>query len=265
MLLQNTRNFEGLKNNGTRSGSESILFFSFDDSRHVTPEYKKLRGFEKVFLNPGEETRVSTNISLRDARYVGPHNDRHFILQDGMKFQVGIGPYADCRNNIGLCSEFINIDAGSDYEGACDIACKLWERSSCKWMTPEKCWSMCTLSNVPGSDGWGWNYVDCLEGILDNPQPPKGEICTIMTAYCRDVFKTSLPVVNMCSEKNNGIFGRIPVGDDVIYDLTATLATVISLLIVLSLCIRKNPPRTLSGTRKMAGGFETVNNNDLDE
>jgi len=53
-------------NKGNILGADTVLFFSFDKSRPVTPEYKQLRAFEKVALRPGESKTVSVSLSIDD-------------------------------------------------------------------------------------------------------------------------------------------------------------------------------------------------------
>lgn len=157
-----------VKNTGSLPGSESVLFFTFDESRHVTPEMKRLRFFEKVFLEVGQERIVTATLSANDPhfQFVGPHDDSHLILQNGMQFRVGVGVNAQCRGASALkesntCSRLVTIDTGDDYIGACDVACRLWKESGCahQFDSLEQCWTMCNSSDsgrsLPnGEDGW---------------------------------------------------------------------------------------------------------------
>jgi hypothetical protein len=155
-----------LKNTGTMAGSETVLFFTFDLARSTTPEYKRLRGFEKVWLEAGESTKVKLTISLEDLRFVGPHDETHYILQDGLEFQVGIGAHTDCRANSddALCSSVVSIRTDPDYVGACEAACNLWSTSGCDdhyGMSVDSCWDMCSSIHQDTSgalelnnDGW---------------------------------------------------------------------------------------------------------------
>jgi beta-glucosidase len=157
-----------VKNAGSRAGSETVLFFTFDESRHTTPEYKRLRRFEKIYLKPGEEKVVTATLSLADPDFlsVGPYDDSHLVIQNGMRFKVGVGADTDCRdpNNdydpdpaSPLCSEFVTIDTGDDYSSACDAACKVWSESGCAGtysLSPKTCWDMCKYSGQGNVDGW---------------------------------------------------------------------------------------------------------------
>ena len=52
------------------------------------------------------------------------------------------------------------------------------------------CWNSCMTSesSIFGENSWGFNYVNCIEGIaLDERQKDK---CVLMTTLCRNVFKS---------------------------------------------------------------------------
>lgn len=188
-------------NKGDRAGSETVLFFSFDDFRSTTPEYKRLRGYEKVWLEPGGSTQVMMAISLDDLRFVGPHDDSHYILQDGMVFRVGVGADADCRTDPDsyLCSRPITIQTESDYVGACEAACGLWQDSGCHELPDEPtCRHACSSIHHDvistgvelNNDGWGWGYVKCLESLVWNEDFDSSTDCWKMTSFCRNVLTT---------------------------------------------------------------------------
>ncbi len=145
-----------VKNTGTVPGAEVIFFFTFDESRHTTPEYKRLRSSEKVHLNVGEEATVGMDLSADDLKYVGPHDDTHWIMEDGQQFRIGVGAGTDCRSNPAsqsLCSELVTIHAGDNYVGACDAACEIWASSGCdNYFSSTACWDMCT--SMEGDEGW---------------------------------------------------------------------------------------------------------------
>ena len=151
-----------VKNSGSRAGSETVLFFTFDESRHTTPEYKRLRSFEKIYLEPGEEKVVTATLSLLDPDFlsVGPDDDSHLVIQNGMRFKVGVGADTDCRDPdpaSHLCSEFVTVDTGDDYSSACDAACKVWSESGCAGtygLSAKTCWDMCKSAGQGNVDGW---------------------------------------------------------------------------------------------------------------
>lgn len=187
-----------VKNAGTRSGAHTILFFTFDEFRASTPEYKRLRTYEKIWLEPGSSTQVTVSIPLEDLRFVGPHDDHHYILQDGLVFRVGIGSDADCRRDpdSDLCSAPISIQTEKDYVGACEAACSIWEESGCPDMTPVTCKRECSgihqgTGTSLNNDGWGWTYVSCLESIVWDASFDPTADCRKLTSLCRDVLSTS--------------------------------------------------------------------------
>lgn len=146
-----------VKNVGRMPGAETVLFFTFDEMRSTTPEYKRLRGFEKIWLEPGDSKEVNLTLSLNDLRFIGPDNDSHYILQDGMRFRVGVGAHTDCRVDPSdqYCSPPITIHTDPYYIGSCEAACNLWQSSGCaglEKMTIDSCWDMCY------TDYLGW-YV----------------------------------------------------------------------------------------------------------
>lgn len=193
-------------NTGDIGGAEIVLFFSFDKFRSTTPEYKRLRGYEKVWLEPGESKDVSISISLQDdLRFVGPHDDTHYILEDGLEFRIGIGSNSDCRNDPGgdynLCSDVVTIRTEDDYIGACETACNLWKDSggSCannafspKSSSLEDAMGSCRKScaDDESNGGWGWNYVQCLESVFWSEQFDSETDCWKLTSLCRDVTRT---------------------------------------------------------------------------
>ena len=200
-----------VRNSGTTAQSHSVLFFLFDETRYVTPEYKRLQHFDKVMLLPGEEVEVKWRIKLEDLYHIGPHDDTHLVLQEGIKLRIGVGPDADCRlDSDSMCTENIQLALldGEHYVGACDSACKIWtdESLNCAdWYGLDwaSCWSSCTMIAERNYDlhglheGWGWNYVECIESVSrgikrDAMISSRSNTCWKMTAMCRDIFSTRL-------------------------------------------------------------------------
>ena len=139
-------------NIGNIPGSDVVMFFTFDHSRHVTPEYKRLRYFERVYLNPKQSKVVKMKLDINDLRYVGPHDETHSILQPGMEFQIGVG-LDTCRledtnePHPEKCTETIKIESTVDYIDYCDVSCSIWNESGCgnefNGFDSETCWNMC--------------------------------------------------------------------------------------------------------------------------
>jgi beta-glucosidase len=193
-------------NTGPRTGSETIMFFTFDDSRQTTPEYKRLRAFDKVTLASGASTSITKLVPLDDLRFVGHHDDTHGILDPLLVSYVGVGSSTDCRRSPeenSLCVRLRSSSSSNQYVAACDAACKIWNSTNCDIGNSLKlCLESCASSNSYGSvnDGWGWNYVSCLEGVIWNTQKVErlsatDDVCWRMTTFCRDVFKADGKVV----------------------------------------------------------------------
>ena len=203
-----------VKNTGGVAGAEAVLFFTFVDARSTTPEYKRLRAFDKVYLEPDQETVVTQTIAAADLRFVGPHDDRHYILDPNMTFWIGVGASTDCRRN-GADNDDLCVHVGPPkkeskttgeiaYIGACEAACDVWGQSGCSnhvGLSQYSCLKMCTsVNDHPAAamdlrkEGWGWNYVNCLEsvvtGIKRQEQLHDTDQCFKMTTLCRDIFRS---------------------------------------------------------------------------
>ena len=75
-------------NTGETEGMEPVIFYSSDLVASITPDNKRVRGFEKVNLKPGESTQVSFTIPASDLAFVG--QDGKWRLEEG-EFQFIIG------------------------------------------------------------------------------------------------------------------------------------------------------------------------------
>jgi hypothetical protein len=196
-----------VKNTGTIAGSHTALFFGFDESRYVTPEYTRLLHFEKIYLKPGEEEEISWDLTLDHFGHIGPHDATHGVLQEGLQIRIGLGADVDCREtpDNSQCSPPVGwtMEDNRIFVGACYAACQLWDESGCstfygfEWDT---CYDMCTnisKENYPTNgrhEGWGWNYVDCIETVVKanvgNSVADDAASCPQMTTICRDIFHT---------------------------------------------------------------------------
>jgi beta-glucosidase len=192
-----------VRNTGKRSGTETVLFFTFDEFRSTTPEYKRLRAFDKVHLEPGQSVTVSKVVPLDDLRFVGPDDDKHYIIDPTMISWVGVGVETDCRTSPGdqLCKRIVSKNPEQVYVGACEAACNVWMQSGCAKtykMSKDSCLSECTeISAFPAAsmdednNGWGWTYVDCLESVVWGfKERDSTDQCWQMTSMCRNVFET---------------------------------------------------------------------------
>ncbi|MCC8142702.1 MAG: glycoside hydrolase family 3 C-terminal domain-containing protein, partial [Tannerellaceae bacterium] len=68
-------------NSGTRAGKEIVMLFSRDLVASLTPENRRLRGFKKLELQPGETQTVTLSIKGSDLAFVGA--DGKWILEQG--------------------------------------------------------------------------------------------------------------------------------------------------------------------------------------
>eukprot|EP00002_Diphylleia_rotans_P002958 TRINITY_DN1195_c0_g1_i1.p1 TRINITY_DN1195_c0_g1~~TRINITY_DN1195_c0_g1_i1.p1 ORF type:complete len:770 (-),score=172.75 TRINITY_DN1195_c0_g1_i1:210-2519(-) len=75
-------------NTGAMEGKEPVLVFITDEYRIITPENKRLRAFDKVFLRVGESKKVQFTLSTADLEFYGLDNKR--TLESG-RFIVRVG------------------------------------------------------------------------------------------------------------------------------------------------------------------------------
>jgi beta-glucosidase len=83
-------------NTGDRAGKEAVLVYSSDLVASLIPDVKRLRGFEKVALEPGETKTVTVEIPADDLAFVGA--DGKWRLEEG-DFRIscgGLGVMARC-------------------------------------------------------------------------------------------------------------------------------------------------------------------------
>ncbi|HEY1113183.1 MAG TPA: glycoside hydrolase family 3 N-terminal domain-containing protein [Chitinophagaceae bacterium] len=76
-----------VKNTGTREGKEVVQLFISDEYASLTPDVKRLRGFEKVSLKPGESRTVTFKVPMKELAFV--NLDNKLQLEEGtFKVQV---------------------------------------------------------------------------------------------------------------------------------------------------------------------------------
>ena len=63
-----------IKNTGTIDGKETALLFSSDKVASISPDVKRLRKFEKVFIKKGESKTVNFTLNASDLAFVNQYN-----------------------------------------------------------------------------------------------------------------------------------------------------------------------------------------------
>jgi len=76
-----------VKNTGSRSGKEAVLFYLSDNYASITPEVKVLKRFEKISLEPNESKTITFVLNQKDLQFV--NNDLKWISEKGT-FKVRI-------------------------------------------------------------------------------------------------------------------------------------------------------------------------------
>jgi beta-glucosidase len=80
-------------NTGNKAGKEVVQLYISDLIASLTPDVKRLRGFEKVDLKPGESKTVTFHIPMKQLAFVGTDLKKHleageFNLQVGNQSQL---------------------------------------------------------------------------------------------------------------------------------------------------------------------------------
>ena len=77
-----------ITNTGQRTGKETVLLFVTDLVASITPEAKRLRGFEKIELKPGETKNVSFTIRTENLSFI--NNELKRVTEPG-EFKLSVG------------------------------------------------------------------------------------------------------------------------------------------------------------------------------
>ena len=70
-----------VKNTGERVGKEAVLLFVSDLVATLTPDNKRLRAFDKIELQPGEQRTVHLTVAAKDLAFV--NSDMYWCLEKG--------------------------------------------------------------------------------------------------------------------------------------------------------------------------------------
>jgi beta-glucosidase len=77
-----------VKNTGNREGKESVLLYSREEYASITPDFKRLRAFDKINLKPGETQTVTFKLTSKDLAFV---NDVSKLVTEAGEFKVIVG------------------------------------------------------------------------------------------------------------------------------------------------------------------------------
>ncbi len=77
-----------VRNTGKIAGKEVVQLYTRDEYASITPNIKRLKGFKKVSLNPGEEKTVEFKLSPMDLAFV--NNKNEWVTEEGW-FTIAIG------------------------------------------------------------------------------------------------------------------------------------------------------------------------------
>ena len=77
-----------VSNTGNMEGKEVVQLYISDLIASLTPDVKRLRGFEKISLTPGETKTISFKVPVNDLAFVSTDNKKH--LEEG-EFNIEVG------------------------------------------------------------------------------------------------------------------------------------------------------------------------------
>ena len=83
-------------NTGDRAGKEAVLLYSSDLVASLIPDVKRLRGFEKISLEPGETKTVSFVVPAHELAFVGADGKWRLEAGDFRLSCGGLGVMAKC-------------------------------------------------------------------------------------------------------------------------------------------------------------------------
>ena len=84
-----------VKNTGQRPGKESVLLYTSQSYASIAPDFKRLRAFDKVDLQPGETKTVTFKITAKDLAFV---NDLSKTVTEPGEFKIMIGDQSKTFN-----------------------------------------------------------------------------------------------------------------------------------------------------------------------
>src|SRR5213075_2147758 len=88
-----------VKNTGNRKGAEVVQMYIRDDYSSVTRPVKELKGFKKIWLDPGQSQTVSFVITPESLSFYD--KDMKWIIEPG-DFTIMVGTASDKTESIKL-------------------------------------------------------------------------------------------------------------------------------------------------------------------
>jgi beta-glucosidase len=86
-----------VKNTGQREGKESVLLYTSQLYASIAPDYKRLRAYDKIDLQPGETKTVTFKITSKDIAFV---NDLSKTVAEPGQFKILVGDQSQSFNYI---------------------------------------------------------------------------------------------------------------------------------------------------------------------
>ncbi len=86
-----------VKNTGQREGKESVLLYTSQLYASIAPDYKRLRAYDKIDLQPGETKTVTFKITSKDIAFV---NDLSKTVTEPGEFKILVGDQSQSFNYI---------------------------------------------------------------------------------------------------------------------------------------------------------------------
>lgn len=78
-----------VKNTGNRKGAETVQLYIHDDKSSLPRPVKELKGFKKVFLEPGEEQEVVFTVDKKALSFFDPA--KHDWIAEPGTFEAWVG------------------------------------------------------------------------------------------------------------------------------------------------------------------------------
>ncbi len=90
-----------MKNTGQREGKEAVLLYISDLYASITPDTKRLRGFSKISLKPGETRTVTFKVNAKDLAFV---NDQSKLVTETGEFKIQIADQTKALHYTGTAA-----------------------------------------------------------------------------------------------------------------------------------------------------------------